>query len=144
MMVQAFPCAYVVTGVLVLVVGFGFHWMGQVFSLLSWDKATRIGLQEEALLPEYKVYEHALAVADAAIGWIYGVAGVGLILSAEWGFRLAWAPGIMLVYHGIAAWVWEGSRRASGHGMWSDTMRIAWCAANVLTGSLSILAALMH
>ena len=79
-MVQPFPYANIVAGVLVLVVGFGFHWIGQLLSLLNWDLATRIGIQEEGLLPEYRVYEHAIAVADVVMGWIYGFAGIGLVL----------------------------------------------------------------
>jgi hypothetical protein len=140
-MTQIFPYANVITGVLVLIVGFGFHWIGQVFSLLNWERATRIGLQEKSLLPEYKVYEQAIAVADATIGWIYGIAGLGLILNAEWGYRLAWIPGSILIYHGISAWVWEGNRRASGHRTWSNSMRVAWCSANLITGAMAILVA---
>jgi hypothetical protein len=140
-MIQIIPCASIVTGVLVLIVGFGFHWLGQLISVLNWERATRIGLQEKTLLPEYKVYEHAIAVADATIGWVYGIAGLGLILNAEWGFRLAWAPGSILIYHGVSAWVWEGNRRAAGHRTWSNAMRIGWCSANVLTGAMAILVA---
>ena len=43
---QVFPYANVVAGVLVLIVGFVFHWIGQLISILNWDLATRIGLQE--------------------------------------------------------------------------------------------------
>jgi hypothetical protein len=48
----------------------GLQKASQLISVLNWDLATRIGLQEEALLPEYKEYEHAVAVADVALGWI--------------------------------------------------------------------------
>jgi hypothetical protein len=140
-MTQIFPCSNVIAGVLVLIVGFGFHWIGQVFSLLNWERAARIGLQEKSLLPEYKVYEQAIAVADATIGWIYGIAGLGLILDAEWGYRLAWIPGSILIYHGISAWAWEGNRRASGHRTWSNAMRVGWCSANLVTGAMAILVA---
>lgn len=62
------PGVRIVTGVLVLVVGFLFHWVGQLISLLNWKAATRLGLQEEGLLPEYAVYERAIAVSDVALG----------------------------------------------------------------------------
>lgn len=138
-MVQIFPYANIVTGVLVLIVGFGFHWIGQLYSLLDWERATRIGLQEKTLLPEYKVYEHGVAVADVTIGWIYGIVGLGLIQDAEWGYRLACIPGSIFIYHGISAWVWEGNRRANGHQTWSNRMRIGWCAVNILAGTMAIL-----
>ena len=46
-MSQVFPYANIVAGLLVLVVGFIFHWIGQLISILNWELATRIGLQEK-------------------------------------------------------------------------------------------------
>ena len=66
-----FPYANIVAGILIFIVGFCFHWLGQLVSVLNWDLATRLGLQEKELPSEYKVYEHALAVADTAMGWLY-------------------------------------------------------------------------
>lgn len=136
-----FPYANIVAGVLLFIVGFCFHWLGQFFSILNWDLATRLGLQEKEMPAEYKVYEHAIAVADTALAWLYGVAAVGLILNAEWGYKLAWIPGSILLYHAISAWVWEGNRRKSGHQLWSNTFRIGWCSVNVLTAVLALLVA---
>ena len=138
---QVFPYANIVAGVLVLVVGFIFHWIGQLISILNWDLATRIGLQEKTMLPEYKVYEHAIAVADVAIGWIYGVAGVGLILGTTWGFKLGWFPGVVLIYHSISFWFWTRNQRRSGHRLTADCLRIGWSLANMITGVLAILVA---
>ena len=136
-----FPQANIVAGILILIVGFGFHWLGQLFSVLDWKRAVKLGLQEAEMLPEYRVYEHAIAVADSAVAWVYGVAAVGLFLNTGWGYQLAWIPGSILVYHAISAWIWEGNRRRAGHGLWSDGMRIGWCAANILTGLLALLVA---
>ena len=36
-----FPYANVVVGLLVLLLGFGFHWLGQLISVLDWQLATR-------------------------------------------------------------------------------------------------------
>jgi hypothetical protein len=138
---QIFPYANVVSGVLVLVIGFGFHWIGQLVSVLDWDLATRIGIQEAELPPEYKVYEHAMAVADVALGWIYGLAGLGLLLGTQWGYRLAWFPGVVLVYHSISVWVWWGNQRKAGHKLVSDSMRVGWPVANFAAGALAILVA---
>ena len=136
-----FPYANIIAGELIFIVGFCFHWLGQLISVLNWDLATRLGLQEKELPSDYKVYEHAIAVADTAMGWLYGVVAVGLILNAEWAYKLAWIPGSILLYHAISAWVWEGNRRAAGHQLWSDVMRIVWCTANAATGVLAILLA---
>ena len=138
---QVFPYANIVAGVLVLAVGFIFHWIGQLISILDWDLATRMGLQEKGMLPEYKVYEHAIAVADVAIGWIYGIAGVGLILGTPWGFKLAWFPGVVLIYHSISFWFWTRNQRKSGHRLTADSLRIGWSVANMITGVLAILVA---
>ena len=137
---QVFPYVDIAAGVLVLVVGFIFHWIGQLISILNWDLATRMGLQEKGP-PEYKVYEHAIAVADAAIGWIYGIAGVGLILGAPWGFKLAWFPGVVLIYHSISFWFWTRNQKRSGHQLTADSLRIGWSVANMITGVLAILVA---
>lgn len=140
-MTSLFPHAHIAAGVLVFIVGFGFHWIGQLVSVVNWGLAIRLGLQEKELLPEYRVYEQAIAVADVALGWIYGVAAVGLVLNTGWGCKLAWIPGSILLYHAISAWMWEGNRRAAGQPIWSNTMRIGWCAANALTGGLTLLVA---
>ena len=136
-----FPDAHIVAGILILIVGFGFHWLGQLVSVINWELAKKLGLQEKNMLKEYKVYEHALAVSDTAIGWMYGIAATGLLLNREWGFKLAWIPGSILIYHAISAWVWEHNRRLDGQQLWSNTTRILWCSANAATGFLAILVA---
>ncbi len=136
-----FPYANVFAGVLVLVVGFVFHWIGQLISLCNWDLATRIGLQEHGMPPEYKVYEQALAVADVAIGWTYGIAGVGLILDTSWGYTFAWFPGVVLTYHSISAWCWHRNQKKAGRPMMSDAFRMLWCIANFVSGVLTMLVA---
>ena len=140
-MASLFPNANIVAGILIFIVGFCGHWLGQLVSVLDWETAQKIGLQEKKLLPEYRVYEHAIAVADVALGWLYGVAAVGLFLNADWGYKLAWIPGSILTYHAISAWVWEGSRRADGHRLWPESLRIGWCGANMITGVLALLVA---
>jgi len=84
-----FPYDNIVAGILILIVGFIFHWIGQLISVFDWDLAVRIGIQEKKAPAEYKVYEHGIAVADVTIGWIYGIAGIALILGAKWGFKLS-------------------------------------------------------
>lgn len=140
-MSDLFPYANVVAGVLILLVGFVFHWLGQFISVIDWDLGTRLGLQEKGMPREYKVYEHAIAVADSAIGWVYGVVAIGLLIDASWAYQLAWIPGSILVYHAVSAWAWERNRRAAGHRLWSDSMRTGWCSANAATGILALLVA---
>jgi hypothetical protein len=66
-MSEIFPYANIVTGILVFIVGFIFHWLGQLTSVVNWEFAKKKGLQERGLSKEYKVYEHAIAVADSLI-----------------------------------------------------------------------------
>ncbi len=136
-----FPYDNIVTGILILIVGFGFHWIGQLASIINWEFATKIGIQESTLPKEYKVYEHAIAVADSLIGWIYGFAAIGLFLDVSWGYKLAWFPGIILLYHSLSYWFWTMNRRRDGNRLVSDTMRIGWSLANFTTGILAILIA---
>ncbi len=138
---QLFPYANVVGGILVLLVGFVFHWIGQLISLLNWEFAMKIGLQEKEAPLEYRAYEHGIAVADVALGWIYGIAGVGLILGTPWGYKLAWLPGVVLLYHSIFFWFMTRNRRKSGYLLIETSPRIVWFLANFITGFFTILVA---
>ncbi len=142
-MIQAISALSIVTGILVLIVGFGFHWIGQIISLVDRRLAIRLGIWEENNLPEYEVYEEALAVADVAIGWTYGIAGIGLILGTSWGYMLAWIPGVILVYHCISFWCWTGNQIRAGHETITtrQPMRGGWFAANIVTGVLALIVA---
>ncbi|MCP5051497.1 MAG: hypothetical protein GY940_30295 [bacterium] len=136
-----FPYDNIVVGILILIIGFGFHWIGQLISIINWTFATKIGIQEARLPKEYKVYEHAIAVSDSLIGWVYGFASVGLFLDVSWGYKLAWFPGVILLYHSFNYWFWTGNRRRDGNKLVSDTMRTGWSLANFITGVLTILLA---
>jgi len=63
------------------------------------------------------------------------------VLGTEWGYKLAWFPGVVLVYHSISYWFWTGNRRKAGQKLVSDSMRTGWPVANFLTGVLAILVA---
>jgi hypothetical protein len=108
---------------------------------VNWDLATKIGVQEETLLPEFKVYEHAIAVADVLVGWIYGIAAVGLILDESWAYKLIWIPGAILVYHSLSCWVWLWNQSRMGYQSLSSSFRLVWFLLNFITGILAILIA---
>lgn len=138
---QIFPYANIVIGILVFIVGFIFHWLGQLISIINWDFAVKVGLQEKNALPEYKVYDHAIAVADTLIGWIYGIAAIGVILNLPWAFRLMWFPGVVMVYHSLSFWFWIGNQNKSGHPTTNNVFRTVWTLTNFITGILAILVA---
>jgi hypothetical protein len=140
-MTHLFPYDNIVTGILIFIVGFCLHWIGQLVSVINWDFATKIGLQESKLPKEYKVYEHGIAVADSLIGWSYGIAAVGLLLDVPWGYKLAWIPGAILIYHGLSFWFWTKNRNRDGNKLESDALRIGWTIVNLITGLLTILLA---
>jgi hypothetical protein len=142
-MTHVFQYDNVVAGVLVLVVGFAFHWMGQGLSVINWDLATRLGLQDKGMPQEYKVYEHAIAVADVSVGWIYGLAGVGLLIGASWGYKLAWVPGAIFLYHAISFWAWTGNQRRAGRHISTGgtAVRVGWTVANAVAGLVAVLVA---
>jgi hypothetical protein len=138
-MSHLFPYDNIVIGILIFIVGFLFHWIGQLVSIVNWEFATKIGLQELNMPKEYIVYEHAIAVADSIIGWIYGLAALGLILGIEWGYKLAWFPGVILIYHSLSFWFWTSNRRKAGHVLTPAPLRIGWTIANFVTGALTVL-----
>ena len=139
---QIFPYANLVAGLLVLLIGFGFHFGGQALSVINWDLATKLGLQE-AMRPEHKNYEQAIAVADSLIGWTYGIAAVGLIMDASWAYAWAWIPGATLTYHALQFWGWTANHRKSGdnYPTTKDPFRTIWATANLATGILTLLVA---
>ena len=136
---QIFPYANLVTGILVLIVGFAAHWVAQLISVINWEFATKIGFQEKRMPREFKVYEHAISTADALIGWIYGIAGAGLILNIPWSHKLLWFPGIILLYHGICVWFWMGNQKKLGFQLVTGSFRIIWSSLNLITGILAII-----
>ena len=138
---QIFPYANIVVGVLILVIGFMLHWVGQIISVTNWNLAARIGIVDKNIIPEFKVYERGSAAADSMIAWIYGVAAVGLILNATWAYKLAWFPGVIFVYHSLSFWFWVGEQNKAGHPTNSNGMRIGWSLANFVIGVLVILMA---
>jgi hypothetical protein len=117
------------------------NWLGQLTCVVNWEFATKLGLQESGMPQEYEVYELAFAVADSILGWIYGIAAVGLFLGASWGYKLAWFPGVTLLYHSLSYWFWTMNRRRVGNKLHSDTTRISWFLANFVTGMLAIIIA---
>ncbi len=135
---QIFPFANIVVGVLVLIVGFAFHWIGQLVSVINWEYATKIGLQEKAQPETFKVYENGIAKADVWLGWLYGVAGVGLLLDLPWSYNLLWFPGVVLVYHSLSYWYWTANQRKLGHHIVSGPFRLTWTLANLITGLLAV------
>ena len=140
---QIFPGANVVVGVMLLIVGFGFHFVGQLISVVDWDRATRWGLQEEGAPPDSRAYEHGIAVADVLVAWTYGIAGVGLVADASWGYLWAWIPGAVLTYHALGFWFWTAEQRKRGVQISTtkQPFRIAWTVANLTTGVLTLLVA---
>lgn len=135
-MFELFPYANIISGVLVLIIGFLFHFIGQLISVIDWDLAVKIGIAEKEILPEYKDYELGMAVADVLIGWMYAFIGLGLILSTAWSFKLAWIPGVIFIYHSISFWFWSRNHEKRGYKYRSTAGRVGWFLANLISGFL--------
>ncbi len=133
--------ANILAAALILIIGFGLHWLGQAIAVFNPDLAIRLGMLEKSLLPEFQAYENGIAKADIIIGWTYPLAAVGLFMGAGWGARLAFVPGVIFVYHGLSAWFWEANRRKMGHRYFSESFRRLWCFSNIGAGLLVILVA---
>ena len=128
----------IAAGILIFIIGFIFHWLGQLVSVIDWDLATRLGLQEDGLPPKYKDYEHAIAMSDVLIGVIYLPVSLGLILDVPLAYRLAWIPGSVFIYHSLNFWFWTKNRRRAGFRFESNALRIGWTGANAWTGILTL------
>lgn len=134
-----FPYDNLIIGILIFIVGFVFHWICQLISVVNWELAARIGLQEDRMPKEYKIYEHAIAISDVLMGWVYGIAAIGLILNLSWSYKLAFIPGSILIYHSLGFWFWNINQIKDGINLNSLTFRIVWTISNFATGILAIL-----
>ena len=103
--------AGIITGILILIVGFGFHWIGQIISVVNRDLAIRNGIWEKGNLPEYEVYENAIAVVDVLIGWIYGIAGAALLLAYRGATGWHGSPGLSCCITAFASGSGRQTRR---------------------------------
>jgi len=138
---QIFPYANIVVGVLVLIVGGLLHWLGQLVAWLNWDLATKIGVAEKKIIPEYRDYERGIAAADSLLGWIYVIAAIGVTMNISWAYKLLWFPGVVMIYHALSFWFWTNNQTKAGRAVNSLTFRIIWVSANALTGGLALLLA---
>jgi hypothetical protein len=142
MLIETIPYSHIIIGILIFVVGFIFHWIGQLISVINWDYAKKIGLQEKKALPEYKDYEHAIATSDVLLGWGYGIVAIGLIMNTAWAYTYVLIPGTVFVYHSLFFWKLIGNQNKSGHPTTTNSTRITWFLLNFVTGILAILIAL--
>lgn len=142
MLIESIPYTHIIVGILILIGDFVFHWIGQLISLINWDYATNLGLQEKKLLPEFKVYEHAIATSDVSMGWIYGIVGIGLLINFKWINTFALIPGSVFVYHSLYYRKLIGNQNASGHPTTANSTRVAWFCLNFIAGILAILIAI--
>jgi UPF0716 family protein affecting phage T7 exclusion len=140
-MMELFAYDHIIAGILVLIIGFVFHFIGQLISLIDWKLAVNLKIAEKELLSEYKDYEQGMAMADVIIGWIYFFIGVGLILGTPWSFKLAWIPGVIFIYHSLSFWFWSRKQEQKGHKYRSTLGKTGWFLINLLSGILIILVA---
>lgn len=138
----------IVVGTLVFVVAFLFHWAGQTFSLLNYEKAVKWGLQNDGLTPEMNSYELGIAVGDCAVGWTYGIAAAGLLLwnRTSWCYRMAWFPGVVLLYHSVCFYFWTAGWLNLGldYPLCQPPVRHIWFGANLVTAISSLSVAWVH
>jgi len=141
---QIFPFANIIVGLLILILGGGLHWLGQLISVINWDLAMKLGIVDEKITPEYKTYEHGIAMADSILGWIYTLAAIGLILDYSWAYELIWIPAAIFIYHGISFYFWVGNQTKLGKPTYERNMHIFWPLINIGIGLLGILIALSY
>lgn len=128
-------------GLIILVLGFGMHFIGQLISLIDWDSAVKLGIAEKGLLSEYKDYEKGIALADVYIGWIYLPIGLGILLGQNFSFKLAWIPGVVFIYHSLCFFFWTRYQNQAGNVYRSESMRIGWFIFNFIGGLIVLLVA---
>ena len=138
-MEELFPYSNILGGVLVLIVGFGIHWLNRVALYLHWEFMPRHGFGI-IFGDSQNNYNRWITISDMTIGWLYGVIGVGLILGMDWGYDLAWIPGVILTLEGISYWINNGKKK-SDPAQYTYFTPSEWKVLNLLTGLFVIIIA---
>ena len=136
-----------VAGTLFLAVAFLFHWVGQTVSLINLDLAIKLGIQEDDIPPEFRAYELGIAVGDCALGWTYAFAGVGVLMKKQWGYRMAWFPSVILLYHSLCVIEWTAGWIRLGYDdlpLAQPSVRYSWFAANLACAVVGLYVAWTH
>ena len=138
-MQSLFPFAHIIAGIIILIVGFGFHFLGQLMGFLYWEPELKhsfiINMPIKA-----KGYAHIVAISDVAIGWSYAIIGMGMYIGKSWSYTLAWIPGIILFLEGISFWTWRNQNNRPAQDL-SLTERIEWSGLNIVSGLFILLVA---
>jgi hypothetical protein len=136
-MYEPFPFAHIIAGILILIVGFGFHFLSQLMGYLHWEPEVKHGFIINMPVKS-KGYAHIIALSDVLIGWSYAIIGSGLYLGKSWGYVLAWIPGIIFTFEGIGYWFWSGHQQR-----FKDPLRtrIEWSTLNIICGLFIVLVA---
>jgi len=129
---ELFPYSNILAASLLLIVGFGIHWLNQLSLFLHWELMPRHGFGIN-LSSSQKGYDRLIAISDITIGWLYGIIGVGLFMGTEWGYALAWIPGIILTIEGISYWIMTGKKQMQPLAE-SYFTRVEWSSLNLVTG----------
>lgn len=129
---ELFPYANILAGSLVLIVGFGIHWLNQLSLFMHWELMPKDGFGIHMLTNASK-YDRFIAISDVTIGWIYGIIGIGLFMGTSWGYLLAWIPGLFITFEGISYWIITGKKNLQGI-KYSYFNRIEWSILNIITG----------
>lgn len=138
-MQSLFPFAHIIGGVLILIVGFGFHFLGQLMGFLHWEPELKHSFIINMPIKSTG-YEHLVAVSDIAIGWSYAIIGMGLYLGRPWGYTLAWIPGIILLLEGSSFLTWCCLKKVQKPDL-SLLERVEWGSLNIVSGLFIILIA---
>ena len=131
-MYELFPYSNILAGGLVLIVGFGIHWLNQLSLFLNWELMPRHGFGIN-LADSPKGYDRFIAISDITLGWMYGIIGIGLFMGTDWGYLLSWIPGVILTLEGISYWIVTSGKHVHEKS-YSYFTRIEWSALNLVSG----------
>jgi len=129
---------WIASGVLLLTIGFGRHWVWQLVYVLRSRTASSNPETKRSEATESLESLRRLALVEITTGWIHAISGVGVVTVSMWGARLAWISGVLLILLGLARWTVSARAASAAETHASRGVVALWGLVSLSTGGLAI------
>lgn len=129
---QLFPGSDTLAGSLMLLLAL--RWIARVCSLVGYHLSAALGIPRGTRSSRRRPVTREDEAIQITVGWIYAIAGSGLILGAAWAPVPACIAGFLLILQGARSWPFLGKSFIS-------LATVLWSLFNLATGLLVLVIA---